>query len=223
MSSGPYCPECGEPVGERALYCMHCGADFGDDGPRAAGDAERGSAVDSSAEPSTTPATSQRSGTDTATTGDAPGEHGDLLDRLFHPEGVLDDSLTVVLGIVVGLICGFVALIVVGATAGGAPGFLAALLAWVGVTGWLARQYSLFGAVRGGCYALAVALLALPIIALTDAAEGGTFGGQVILFLVSEVVIAVFALPLVGIGYVAGRRRPDPNARGTDELATAEE
>jgi hypothetical protein len=215
-AADPCCPECDGPVGERALYCMHCGADFGDEGSDAAGGDGVAPAVDASAASEATSGGDRRGGTDSAAADDGPGEHGDLLDRLFHPEGFLDDSLTVVLGVVVGLVCGVVALIVVGASAGGGPGLLAALVAWIGVTGWLVRQYSLFGAVRSGCYAVAVALLALPVVGLTDAAQGGTFGGRVLLFLAGEVVFGLLALPLVGIGYTAGRRRPDPDASGAD-------
>jgi hypothetical protein len=202
---------------------MHCGADFGDEGAEAADADDVAPAADASAASAATSGGERHDGTDSAAADDGPGEHGDLLDRLFHPEGFLDDSLTVVLGVVVGLVCGVVALIVVGASAGGGPGLLAALVAWIGVTGWLARQYSLFGAIRGGCYALAVALLALPVVGLSDATQGGTFGGRVLLFLVGEVVLGLLALPLVGIGYVAGRRRPGPNASGADGRAAVEE
>jgi hypothetical protein len=207
MTSGPYCPTCGEPVGERAVYCMHCGAEFGEDGIGARTDAGLADSYDAvgSADATTD---AQPDGDPAVSSGGEPGS-GDLLDRLFHPDGLLDNSLTIVIGGVVGLCCGVVALFVFGAVGSGGVGLLAGLVAFVGVTGWLARQYSLFGAVRGGCYALAVALLALPLVALTDAAKGGTLGGQVILFLVAELVFGLIAAPVAGIGYVAGKRRPD--------------
>lgn len=83
----------------------------------------------------------------------------------------------------------------------------------------------MFGAVRGGCYALAVALLALPLVALTDAARGGTLVGQILLFVVGELIFGLFALPLVGVGYAAGKRRPDQSVgtTGPDSGAAVEE
>lgn len=160
---------------------------------------------------------------DGTATGSGDGE--DWLDRYFGPDGLVDDSLTVVIGVVVGAVCGFVALVVVGIVGGGGVGLLAGLGAWVGVTAWVARQYSVFGAVRGGCYALAVALLALPLVALTDAARGGTLTGQILLFVVGEIIFGLFAFPLVGIGYAAGKRRPDRTAgtTGPDSGAAVEE
>lgn len=188
MPRDPRCPACGEPVGARATDCLHCGAEFETPAGREAADPRA----------------------------DSTDDEG-VLDRLLDPEGPLDDSLTVVVAVVVGLVCGFVALLVFGTVAGGAAGLLAAVVAFGGVTAWLGRQYSVFGAVSGGCYALAVALVALPVVVLTDAAEGGTFGGQVLLFVVGEVVLGVVAAALVGVGYAAGKRRPDRADDETDD------
>lgn len=233
MVTDPRCPACSEPVGVRATYCMHCDSQFeqpvdGDGSePRRSGQGDEFGVPEESDGPADTARTDRNDpvATDVGGTATSAGDGEDWLDRYFGPDGLIDDSLTVVIGVVVGVVCGFVALVVFGVVVGGGIGLLAGLGAWVGVTAWVARQYSVFGAVRSGCYALAVALLALPVVALTDAAQGGTLSGQILLFIVAEVLFGLFALPLAGTGYAAGKRRPDQSAdaTGSDSGAAAEE
>lgn len=207
MTADPRCPECDAAVGSQAQGCIHCGARF--DEPAA------GSGTDWGADTKRTETSTDReppaAGRDRA---------GDRLDRLLEPDpdGIVDNALTAVLGLVAGVCCGAAALLVFGTVGGGLAGVVAALAAFVGVTWWTARRASVFGAVRAACYALAVALVALPVVALTDAAKGGTLGGQVLLFLVGELVFGAVAAALAGIGYSVGRRRPDP---GDGESADA--
>jgi hypothetical protein len=220
MLTDPRCPACGEPVGVRATYCMHCDSQFdrpvdGDGSePRRSGWGD-GFGIPEVSDEGDDTGTDRGDPVATDPGGTAAGSGGgeDWLDRYFGPDGLIDDSLTVVIGVVVGVV------------GGGGVGLLAGLGAWVGVTAWLARQYSVFGAVRGGCYALAVALLALPLVALTDAARGGTLVGQILLFVVGELIFGLFALPLVGVGYAAGKRRPDQSVgtTGPDSGAAVEE
>lgn len=196
MSSDPRCPACGGPVGTTATYCMRCDAEF----EQPVGAESEGTAMGNAARNGN----SERFPEAIATI-----EGLDFLDRWLAPDGWLDDSLTVVVGVVAGVVVGFLTLLVGGVLAGGTVGGLGGLVAWIGATSYLARRRTIFGAVHGACYAVAGLLVLVPLIAFTDATTGGTVAGRVILFVVGELVFGLVAAFLFGVGYVAGKRRPD--------------
>jgi len=235
MASGsnddPRCPECGEPVGVTSTYCMHCGAEFeenerlddsaditdtddvsledapgeteripdvGDDSPEVAGGGDTG-----------------RGGSDG--TGPAGGAGTSTMDRVVDgfrrglgPDGFIDDSLTVLLGLVAGVVIGFGTLFVVGITTGSAVSALVGLAAWLLSTVVIARQRTVLGALRLSCYAVAALLLLGPVAALSP--EVGVDGGvwdRIVLFVIAEVAVAIPAAIIAVIGYAAGKARPD--------------
>lgn len=188
----PRCPECDEPVGATATSCMHCDAEF----PRPAG-------VDPD-------------DADTITwTVDDHDTDSDSTRRDASPAGDTDDDPTqLVPGVIRGLIgvaaapiFGIWALIVVGALTTGTVGLIAGVLVWIALTVDLVRRPTIFEVFQHLCYTTAILLVLTPFIALTDAAKGGTFLGQVILFVIAEVIFGVIAAGLGGIGYRLGQYR----------------
>lgn len=202
--SDPRCPACDGKVGATSVYCMHCGADLleTDVGADNRADARRGDdSADVSDADDVSWGASSTGGTDGA---------GGFLGDLFAPDGLLDDSLTVVVGAGAGLLAGVVAFFVALFATGNAVSLLAGFVVWLAVTAVLVRQRTVFGAVRLGCYALAVLLLVAPVTALSPVVgvDGG-FGSRVALVLIFEALALIPVAVLLVAGFLAGRARPD--------------
>jgi hypothetical protein len=187
--SNPTCPDCAEPVGARAGYCMHCGATF---------DEPADGSVGTDGADATEPTESSRH--EAEASGASSQSEGPL-----RSDGRLDGGLTVAVSVAAGLLVGLVAAFAVGSAlpVGGSG---AGLLAWLGTTGYLLRSESVFGAIRLGAYALAVALVVGPL-GIATGADGG-LAGVVAGYLLMAVPLGVVALVLVAVGYLAGRARP---------------
>lgn len=205
MSSAPEdprCPECGEPIGQTATYCMHCSADLTDE--RAAADTDDDGAWDQS---------ESTSSVDQLQSAVSEREGGD---QLLAPDGTVDNTLTVVVGIVGGIIVGVVGTIVLGAVSGSGWAVPFGFLAWLGSTAYLVRRRTVQGAVAKSGYAVAVVLLATPLVALSPfvSVDGGMSerGGLFFVLLIFVAVPAVFAAV---IGWIAGRFVPE-NAGGSE-------
>ena len=197
----PTCPECGEPIGVTATYCMHCSADLTEE--QAAADTDGDETWDASA-----------SGGSTGGAGDddqaSAGAGGSLLD----PDGLVDNGLTVVVGTVGGVLVGVVAGVVLLVATESLWALGAGLVAWLGSTAYLARRRTVQGALSQAGYAVAATLLLVPVLAFSPAvsAEGGSRAG---LFLVLLVFAAVPAAVAAAVGVVAGRFVPDgPTSEG---------
>jgi hypothetical protein len=208
MSHGedPHCPECGEPIGQTATYCMHCSADLTEE--RAAADADEDGVWDGAeVEPTTT---DSDAGTARATPDDSTG--GELL----APDGVVDDTLTVLVGIVGGVVVGIVGTTVLVAVTGSGWALPFGVAAWLGATAYLVRRRTVQGAVSKTGYAVAAVLLLVPVVALSPVVQidGGIEqrGG---LFVVLLVFVAIPAVVAAAIGWVAGRFVPgSPRGEG---------
>ncbi|MFC7228527.1 zinc ribbon domain-containing protein [Salinirubellus salinus] len=179
----PRCPDCGEPVGTTATYCMHCSADLSDRGP-----------IDAAAE---------RSATGPTSTDGRDGDDGPLLD----PDGAVDDSLTVVVGVVGGLVVGLVATFALLFFDAGLA--LLGVVVWVGATVYLVRRRTVQAAVSKAAYGVALVLLLVPLIPLSPAVETSTGGDRVVGAVVLTVLVGVPALVAAGVGYLASRYVPD--------------
>lgn len=212
----PHCPECGEPIGQTATYCMHCSADLTDE--RAAADADEDGVWDGA---ETRPAeTGTGSGAGATAAGDSPGdapspssEAGDgstsADDQLLDPDGAVDNTLTAVVGIVIGLVVGIVGTSVLLALTGSAWALLFGLCVWLGSTVYLARRRTVQGAIAKGGYTAAVVLLVVPVVAFSPLmdVEGG-LGGRGSAFLALFVFVAVPAGIAAVIGWLASRFAP---------------
>jgi len=135
---------------------------------------------------------------------------------LLDPDGLVDDTLTVLVGIIGGLIVGVVATVVLVILTGSGLALPVGVVGWLGATAYLVRRRTVQGAIAATGYAVALVLLAVPVIALSPAIEveggivarGGTFVGLLI-------AVAVPAGLAAGVGWVASRYVPD-GASGSD-------
>lgn len=187
----PRCPDCDGPVGTTATYCMHCGAEFAEASADAAtsegvSDPVSDSVSDPASDPVSDPVSEEESG------------------RLLDPDGLADDALTVVVGVVAGAVVGLLALILFGISTQSWWALVPTLLAWVGTSAYLVRRRTVGRAFRLGCFAVAVLLLALPVIAFSDAVQGGSFAGRIVLFIGAEVAFGVVALVVAAFGIALG-------------------
>lgn len=197
-AADPRCPECGGPIGQTATYRMHCSADRTEE--RAAADVDDG-------------------GWDRTTGTGSPGGSSVAAERgepLLDPAGPVDDTLTVLVGIVGGLLVGVVGTFVLLVVTGSGWALGLGLVAWLGATAYLVRRRTVQGAVAKSGYALAAVLLSVPVIALSPvvdvdgglAARGGLF---VVLLLFAVVPAAIAAV----VGWVASRFvQESPDADG---------
>ncbi len=214
----PHCPECGEPIGQTATYCMHCSADLTEE--RAAADedddgvwdgAETGPAASEASAGASATATGDASSSSGASGGVTPAD-GQVLD----PDGLVDNTLTAVVGVAVGLVVGVVGTAVLLALTGNPWALLFGLCVWLGSTVYLARRRTVQDAVARGGYAAAVVLLVVPLVAFSPLmdVEGG-LEGRGSTFLALFVVVAVPAGVAAGVGWVASRFAPadDDGAR----------
>lgn len=204
----PRCPECGEPIGQTATYCMHCSADLTDEREAVEDEslswdgADDGSTADAVAESASSVADAAGVGTD----------DGQVLD----PDGLVDNTLTVIVGILGGIVVGFVGTTVLIALTESGWALLFGLVAWLGATSYLVRRRTVQGAISKTGYAVALVLLLVPLIALSPVmqvdgglGERGEFFGVLLFFVL---VPALFA---AGIGWVASKFVPEETSGST--------
>lgn len=220
----PRCPECGEPIGQRATYCMHCSADLTEERSAADGDGDGawdgGDATASGTPPVETGSASPAP--ESTGTGSADGQTiddesvyfeesaGDGGGQLLDPDGIMDNTLTVLVGIAGGFLTGVVGTFVVLAITGSGWGLLVGIVAWLGATAWLVRRRTVQGAVAGSGYAIAVVLLLVPLTAFSPAVSvDGGLADRVGTFVGIFILVAIPAAVAVGIGLVASRYVPE--------------
>jgi len=201
----PRCPECGEPIGTTATYCMHCSADLTDE--QAAADSDSDEAWDST---ESSAGTSVEDASRSVRTDDGG-------DPALDPDGIVDNTLTVVVGIAGGLFIGIVATLIL-TFLGGGPAAGLGLVAWLGSTAYLVRRRTVQGAISKSAYGVALVLLSMPLIMLSpliDQSASDRAAG----FVVMVIAMGIPAAFSAGIGYVAGKYVPDedPPAGGAGD------
>jgi len=222
----PRCPECGEPIGQTATYCMHCSADLTDE--RDAADADGDGVWDQSeASPTGTHESATASERDV---GDAVTELGQTAGdtiagavstdtddgQLLDPDGLVDNTLTVIVGILGGIVVGILGTIVFGFVTGSAWAIVFGLVTWLGATAYLVRRRTVQGAVAKSGYAVAIVLLLVPVIALSPVVSvDGGIEGRGGLFLGLLLSVAIPAGIAATIGWIASRFVPE-DARGSE-------
>lgn len=204
----PRCPECGEPIGQTATYCMHCSADLTDYQETVEDDelSWDGTDGESGDDGTTTTDAVTESASGVADAAGIGTEDGQILD----PDGFVDNTLTVIVGILGGIVVGFVGTIVLVALTESGWALLFGLIAWLGSTAYLVRRRTVQGAVSKTGYAVALVLLLVPVIALSPVLQidgglerRGEFFGAMLLF------VLIPALFSAGIGWVAGKFVPE--------------
>ena len=229
----PRCPECGGPLGETATYCMHCSADltyersaadadgdgawedWGTNEGAPSGDADASWGSDDE-QPDPDAMWGPDQGTASGSGGDPDGPIGvpatgeDEGEPFFAPDGLVDDTLTVVVGIGGGLVVGFIGTVALAVTTESGWGVLVGVAAWLGSTAYLVRQRTVQGAVEKSGYAVAAVLLLLPLVAFSPAMEvDGGLRGRVTFFVVAFIGVLFPAGLAAGLGYVAGQFVPE--------------
>jgi hypothetical protein len=230
----PRCPECGEAISATASYCMHCYTDLSDvdltdrvhrddatDGVEYPGAERNEGDYETMTDASETvqAAADDLSGGGTAGHANEDGQWVDVPGTgdgsLLDPDGIVDDTLTVVVAILAGIVVGFGSLVMLLFVVESGWVLLLALVVWLGSTAYLSRRRTVQGAVSHGAYLLAAVLASAPVVAAIATSGGvgeraGSFG-----------VAAAFAAIPVGIllvlGYVAGKFRPtEERQKATD-------
>jgi len=168
---------------------MHCGAALGPDDP-----ASNADAAPREFDPSFDPPPADVTEDDT--------------EPWLDPDSLADDGLTLLVGGAFGLLTGVLALFVGLVVTGSGWGALLGLGFLLGGTSVFVTRHSVHETVRLGCYATAPLVVCVPVIVLTDAAKGGTFAGQVLLFAIAEVPFGIGAALIAGFGYWVGKRGP---------------
>ena len=167
----PTCPNCNEPIGATAEWCMHCYVDL-PDGPAGM-----------------TPRTFETNEPDT---------DGYLLD----PDGFLDNTLTLAVGLVAGVFAGVIMMFGLFFALHSAWGILLGIVGGFAVAGQTARQSSVSDGVLWGTILVACSLFVFPFIAFSPGMTGGSLGGRIILFMMIGAVVFLIAMPITLVGVI---------------------
>jgi len=192
VDDDPRCPECGGPIGQTATYCMHCSADLTDE--LEAADEDEDGAWD---EPEPAPESPQDSAT------------GEESEQLLDPDGLVDDTLTVLVGLAGGVVVGVVGTVVLVVVTESGWSLLFGLVAWLGSTAYLVRRRTVQGAIAKSGYAVALVLVLVPVVAFSPfvSIDGG-LGERGGTFVALLLFVAVPATVAAAIGWVASRFVP---------------
>ncbi len=184
----PRCPECGGPIAASAATCFHCAADLVGVDP---------------VSPEPADADGRFMGVATAT--------GTPVDHPLDPSGAIDDTLTVIVGIVGGCIIGLIATFIALVLTAHLAGALLGLVAWLGSTAYLVRRHYLLDAVAKTAYGIAAVVLLVPTIAVIFE---GTLYDRGLVFVALFITAAIPAALAAGVGWFASRYVPDGRAVG---------
>ena len=145
--------------------------------------------------------------------GDDATATADTGGQVLDPDGVVDNTLTVVVGVLGGIVVGIVATITLAIVTESLWGVLLGIVAWLGSTGYLVRRRTVQGAIEKSGYAAAVVLLLIPLVAFSPLASvDGGLTGRGSFFLAALVVVSVPAGIAAVVGWAAGRYAPDSPA-----------
>lgn len=192
----PRCPECGGPIAARATECLHCGADLSNSQPLAG-------TARNHAPGGQSPGADPRGAVSTAA--GTPVEHP------LDPEGVMDNTLTVMVGILGGLIIGIIGTVVLLFLTQSAWGAAFGFVAWLGATAYLVRRRYLMDTVSKTAYGITAVLLLVPAIAVVFE---GNLAARGMGFFVLLLIVAIPAGIAAAIGWYTARYVPNTESVG---------
>lgn len=213
----PRCPECDEPIGMTAAYCMFCSADltaqkaradtdddgFWDDPETTDASTTAGEAVAAGTRIDASPAAGDgRASVTDAVSDTAPDDGG-----LFAADGVVDNALTAVVGLAGGLVVGLVGTTVLLILTGSGWGVGVGIVAWLAATVHLVRRRTVRDAVARTAYAVSLVLLLVPFVAFGPSSETTELGTRVVVFAAMLAGVAVPAAVAAGFGFAVSRFR----------------
>lgn len=193
----PRCPECGGPTGATATYCIHCSAEF-----------DPSDIVDASEQPLDEESSTTGSQNLVSDVRTASGSSG-TVEHPLDPEGAVDDTLTVIVGIVGGIVIGLLGLLVLIGTTGSGWSIPFGVFGWLLVTAYLVRRRYVMDAVAKSGYGIALTLLSLPLIMVSPATSAGLgLVDRAVSFVAVLLVVAIPAVIVAGIAWFASRYVP---------------
>jgi len=139
----------------------------------------------------------------------AETETGDADDQLLDPDGIVDNTMTVIVGIGAGIVVGFVGTIVFTAVTGSLWGIAFGFVAWVVSTAHLVRRRTVQGAISRGAYAVAIVLFLIPFVTLSPVVSAGGVAERLSGFVLLLVFMGVPAGIVAALGFVASLFVPD--------------
>jgi hypothetical protein len=228
----PRCPECGEAISATASYCMHCYTDLSDvdltervhrgapdEVEYPGSETNEGDYETMTGASETVQAAADLSGGGTEGHANEDGQWVDVPrtgdGSLLDPDGIVDDTLTVVVAILASVVVGFGTLVMLLFVVESGWVLLLALLVWLWSTPYLSRRRTVQGAVSHGAYLLAAVLGSAPLVAAI--ATSGGVGERAGSFGVAAAFAAIPVGVLLVVGYVAGKFRPtEERQKATD-------
>lgn len=180
----PRCPECGGAIGATATYCMHCQADL----------------------------TEEKEQADTDGDGywdDSPSSDSPIDAGLLDPDGVVDDTLTLFVGIGGGLVIGIIANAVLLLFWASSWMLLVSIPVWLLATRHLVSRDTVHEAIARAVYGVALVLVTIPFIAFSPSSGGTPLGVRFVVFLVIAGGFVIPAVLLAGVGYLIARNAPE--------------
>lgn len=142
---------------------------------------------------------------------DAPGDGdpGESTPGLrLTPDGLVDDTLTAVIGVVGGLVVGVIGTVLLLILTDSAVGVWVGLLGWLVATAHLVTRRSVQQAVSTAAYGVALALLLVPFVVLAPTNDAD-LGARVVVFATLLGAMILPAAAIAGVGVVASRYVPD--------------
>lgn len=203
MVTDPRCPECDEPVGTTASYCMHCDAEF--DAPVNAGNTDSETVTGHTETPADDSPTDDTEVEESSQPGNTLTTWEQRLSGLLGPDGWVDNSLTIVIAMGAGFLIGPLVAIVLALLTGSFWSIAVGFVVLIGSTAFLANQRTVYGTVRGGCFGISGLLVVLPVGFIYWISDRPLT--QLDVFLAFEFAVGLVAVPLVILGILAGRLR----------------
>lgn len=183
-ASDPRCPVCGEPIGATATYCMHCSADLTEQ--RAQADTDQDGYWDEPTPPDTPSGGTIRS----------------QVDGIWHPDGVVDNTLSTIVGIVGGLVIGGVSTVVLILLTSSEWALVFGGVGWLAATVYLVTRKTVLDTLARTAYGIAIAVLLVPLIAFGHSSGETDLATRVVIFLLmlGGMVIPAAIAAAIGVG-----------------------
>ena len=124
----------------------------------------------------------------------------DADEYLLDPEGILDNTLTLGVGLAAGVLASVILAFGLFLVLHSLWGILLGLVGGIAVTAQIARQPSVSDGVWWGGVLVAGSLLVFPFIAFSPGMTGGSLGGRIFLFVMIGMIALMIAIPIALFG-----------------------
>lgn len=201
----PHCPECDEPVGATASFCLHCEAALDDGGGTV--ETTRIHFGTAEAAPEATGGTTVHGGGNVVESPSPERDDGSDERGWFHFDSLAITAATAAVGVVAGLVVGGALVALVRMVTNGTWVLLVGAVAGVNTSLYATRARSAYRSVQRASVLAGGVVVVAP--AFWYAAADGGLGVRVFLFAVIELVAVPIALLLVAFGRRVGEMAAD--------------